>query len=286
MKRYLSYLLFVIVSIIIPFSVFAEKVSIEDTVIKDIKIPENWKLITRNNLDEMVKWLGYDTKKANEYKYDWLKYSYYADIVSEEKNKEIILTKEIKDFYFDDLSIYPDEVIMAKNSKLQKEYKDYKSTITLYITASGIKYYKIKYEDEENSLYFIEYLTSVHGNIYKLNYKSNMKISSDDITFIETIINSIEYDNYSKFIKNNKIEIEEKKDTGASSIIAIFIMIIIIVIAIVIYIKLTKNKKMNKQNSSGQVYKQANKEAVLNPSITDFLVKENNSESDKNKNNT
>ena len=173
MKKYIKYLLVAIIAIVIPFSVFAEKTSIKDTVITDIKIPEKWQLITKDNLTEMTKWLGYDTKKANEYKYEWLNNQYCAAIVNEEKNKEIIVSKEVTDFNFDDLSIYPDEKIMESFSKLEKEYKGYKPKVTLYTTSKGLKYYKVRYEEkkeDETTLYYVEYLTSIHGNIYKFKY--------------------------------------------------------------------------------------------------------------------
>ena len=283
MKKYIKYLLLAIITIVIPFSVFAEKTSIKGTVITDIKVPEKWQLITKDNLNEMVKWLGYDAKKTNEYKYEWLKNNYYAAIVNDEKNKEIIISKEVTDFNFDDLSMYPDEKIMESFSELEKEYKEYKPTVTLYSTVKGLKYYKVKYEDKENSTYYIEYLTSIHGNVYKFKYKNNSEISKEDISIMESIINSVEYDEYLKFIKNNKVEIEEKKDNNSSSIIIIFIMLIVIVVAVIFYMKIMKNKDKNKTNTVTQVYNPVQKDEPLNPAVSDFLVTNNTSQEENNK---
>ena len=292
MKRYIKFLLVAIIAIVIPFSVLAEKTNIKNTVITDIKIPDKWQLITKANINEMTKWLGYDTKRANEYKYEWLNNNYYAAIVNEEKNKEIIIIKEIRDFPFDDLSIYPDEKIIESFSKLENDYRKYKPTITLYTTAQGLKYYKVKYnnineklKDEENSkeepLYYIEYLTSIHGNVYKFKYKNNLEISKEDLSTIESIIKTVEYDEYLSFVKNNKVEIEEKKDNSASSIIVIFIMLIIVIAAVIFYIKFFKKKDKTTTNTVTQVYNPVQKDNPTNPAIVDFIENKDSTDEEK-----
>ena len=272
MKRYIKFFVIALVSIIIPFKVFAEKTNIKDTSIVDIKIPENWKLVTRENIDEMTTWLGYDAATAKTYKYNWIKNYYCADIVSDAKDKFIHIIKNISDFKYDDLSIYPDEEIMNSFKDIEKSYKGHKPKIYLYTTTKGINYYKVEYTDEENSLYLIDYLTSIHGNLYKFKYQSSSTITDEEKSIIENIINSTEYNNYNTFVKNNKIVIEEKKDTSASSIIIVFVILIIIVVGFVIFLKLMKKKTKKEPTVVTPIYNPVQKDAPKNPSIQDFLV--------------
>ena len=89
MKK-IKYLLIAIIAFIIPLAVFA-KTSVEGTDIVDIKVPENWRLYTKENLNEMMTWIGFDAARQASYKYAWATNSYYFDLINEDKTTEIIL---------------------------------------------------------------------------------------------------------------------------------------------------------------------------------------------------
>ena len=272
MKK-IKYLLIAIIMFVMPLVVLA-KTNIEGTDIVNIKVPENWKLYMKENLDDMMIWLGYDAEKTENYKYAWLNNSYFFDLVSEDKNTEIILIKKISEFEIDDLSIYQDEDINDSFSEIKKAYAAYETNINLYTTGSGIKYYKIEYKDENANINIIDYITNIHGNMYQYKVQSNVELSKDLINDVEKIIDSIEYDNYLTFVKNNTIT-EVNTKSGGSSIILIFILLLIIGGAVAVYILI--NKKKNTYNNSTIVYTDA-KPPSSNPAVADF-INSNDSES-------
>ena len=200
MKK-IKYLLIAIIAFIIPLVVFA-KTSVEGTDIVDIKVPENWRLYTKENLNEMMTWLGFDAARQVSYKYAWTTNSYYFDLINEDKTTEIILINKSSDSQIDDLSIYQDEKIIDSFKDVKKEYAEYKPKVSLHTTASGIKYYKIQYIDATANLSVIDYITNIHGNMYQYKVQSNVELSKDLIQSVESIINSIEYNNYREFREN------------------------------------------------------------------------------------
>lgn len=287
MKR-IKYLLIAIIAFIIPLVVFA-KTSVEGTDIVDIKVPENWRLYTKENLNEMMTWLGFDTARQVSYKYAWTTNSYYFDLINEEKTTEIILISKESESQMDDLSIYQDEKIINSFKDIKKEYEAYDPKISLHTTGNGIKYYKIEYTDSTANLNIIDYITNIHGNIYQYKVQSNVELSKDLTNNIQSIIDSIEYNNYLKFVEKNMITDEPKKSNAP--MIIIIIVIILIGGGVGVYFFLNKKKKQNKPPVT-QVYNPVQNNTInpatagfMNPSTPNTPIQSSNQEQPKQENN-
>lgn len=288
MKK-IKYLLIAVIAFIIPLAVFA-KTSIEGTDIVDIKVPENWRLYTNENLNEMMTWLGFDTSRQVSYKYAWTTNSYYFDLINEDKTTEIILINKPSESQIDDLSIYQDEKIIDSFKEVKKSYEAYKPKVSLHTTSSGIKYYKIEYTDVTANLYIIDYITNIHGNMYQYKVQSNVELSKDLIQSIESTINSIEYDNYKEFIEKNMITDEPKKSNN-SAIIIIILLVLVVGGGVGVYIFL--NKKKNKEKTPvTQIYNPVQPNPTnpvtadfMNPSTPNITTQSNNQEQPKQENN-
>ena len=288
MKK-IKYLLIAIIAFIIPLVVFA-KTSVEGTDIVDIKVPENWRLYTKENLSETMTWLGFDAARQVSYKYAWTTNSYYFDLINEDKTTEIILINKSSDSQIDDLSIYQDEKIIDSFKDVKKEYAEYKPKVSLHTTASGIKYYKIQYIDATANLSVIDYITNIHGNMYQYKVQSNVELSKDLIQSVESIINSIEYNNYREFIEKNTITDEPKKSNN-SAIIIIILLVLIIGGGVGVYIFLNK-KKNSKKIPVETVYNPVQNNTTnpataefMNPSTPNTPIQSNNQEQPKQENN-
>ena len=268
MKK-IKYLLIAIIMFVVPLCVLA-KTSIEGTDIIDIKVPETWKTFTKSNLDEMMTWMNFDATKKNNYIYAWNTNSYYFDIINESKTTEIILIKKDSTSEIDDLSIYQDDKIIETFKEVKKTYEGYEAKVTLHTTASGVKYYKIEYKDENLNLNLIDYITNIHGIMYQYKVQSSAEIADATETEIDQIINSIEYENYEEFIENNKITDEPKKKSNGSGAGIIIVFIFLIGIIVAVYFLVIKKKMGNKTNNQPQTYTQVNSNP-LNPAVSDFM---------------
>ena len=270
MKKYLKKLFIMVIFLVIPLSVFA-KTEILGTEIVDITVPENWRLFTNENLDEMMTWLNFNDTQKNTYKYNWSMNSYFFDLISETKNAEIILIKKFSNFKIDDLSIYQDETINESFDSIKKEYEVYNPNVSIFTTTNGVKYYKIEYKDNNYNLNLIDYITIIHGNIYEYKLQSSSELTSEIINTVEKTLNSIEYDGYLEFIENNKIDIDKKKSSNSSVIIIIVILILIVGGGIAIYLTLNKKKKNTNSNVQPQIYNPVQGQAPINTAVSDFL---------------
>lgn len=268
MKKYLKKLFIMVVFLVIPLSVFA-KTPIEGTEIVNITVPENWKLFTEDNIDELFTWLNFSEEQKSNYNYGWSMNSYFFDLVNESKNTEVILVKKISSSTIDDLSIYDDKTINKSLDDIKTEYKVYNPTVSFFTTTNGVKYYKIEYKD--NNLNLIDYITIIHGNMYQYKLQSSSELTSEIINTVEKTLNSIEYDGYLEFIENNKIVIDEKKSSNSSVIIIIVILILIVGGGIAIYLTLNKKKKNTNSNVQPQIYNPVQGQAPINPAVSDFL---------------
>lgn len=264
MNRKVKILFTLVVAFIMPFCVFA-KTTITDTKVTNIDIPENWKLITKENINEMMDWLGLDSSKKITYKYNWNKNFYYADIVKDTKDIDIAVIVKKSDIDYEDISIYQYE-LKDIEKQIKKSYNDKKVSISNYQNSNGIKYYVVSYVDDNNNI--IDVLTTIHGNMYIYRLKSSKEIEEDVRTEFMNIANSVEYENYLEFIEKNKIELKEKKDN--SSLITIVLFAIIIIVGIVAYILVSK-KKINKNvTTQAKVYNPVST-GTKNPSVSDFI---------------
>ena len=277
MNRYLKLILIMLITFIIPLSVFAA--AIPDTMITNIIIPENWKFITKDNMNEMMDWLGLDSVKKISYKYNWNSNFYYADIVKVTKDVNINIIVKESDIDYEDISIYMYDIKDIED-QIKEIYNEKEIDISSYNTPSGIKYYIVSYINEDNEN-IVDCLTTIHGNMYIYRMKSSSELTDEVKSDFMSIINSIEYENYLEFIEKNKIELEQEK--SSSPIGFIIILLIIIIGGITAYIFINKKKKnINKVSKTTQVYNPVQVD-TKNPAVADFIETNN---INNNKNNT
>ena len=276
MNRYLKIILIMMITFIIPLSVFAD--TITDTKITNITIPENWKLITKDNMNEMMDWLGLDSVKKISYKYSWNNNFYYADIVKETKDVDINIIVKEADIDYEDISIYMYDVKEIED-QVKGLYNGIEIDISSYNTQSGIKYYLVNYINENNEN-IIDCLTTIHGNMYLYRLKSSSELTEEVKSDFMNIVNSVEYENYLEFIEKNKIELEQKK--SSSPVGFIIILLIIIIGGITAYIFINKKKKnINKVSNTTQVYNPVQVD-TKNPAVADFIETNNINNSNNN----
>ncbi len=215
MKKFIFVLLF----LFMPFMVKAVDIGITDTDINSITFNDDWVYVTRDNYRDVLANYNYsETDITNTYN-NWLSQSYYLDAFTKDFNREIflIVKDETSDVYnMNDLS---DSDVYRETTELRNQYKAYNAEEDIF-KVGGVKYLKMSYLDSNLNVYVIDYITIINNTLYQFKVqKSGSAFLSSEITEIEGIISSTNYNIKSKSNSNSN-NVSTSNDTTGNSLIA------------------------------------------------------------------